>query len=45
MQTLNEGTAYMNGDGVDQDYEKASAFSGGLRSRKHESDPIRWYGI
>jgi hypothetical protein len=23
MQTLNEGIAYMNGDGVDQDYEKA----------------------
>ena len=23
MQNLNEGIAYMNGDGVDQDYEKA----------------------
>ena len=54
MQTLNEGIAYMSGDGVDQDYEKAlelfmEAFEAGNagkhQRKRHHAGKKLFHGI
>ena len=37
MQTLNEGIAYMNGDGVEQDYAKAAELFASVEASENKS--------